>query len=125
MRHVPVKLGPLALLFAVIAICLTTLAVLTWSTALADGRLAARYAETVAERYALEREGQTLLRDAAAGDCGAFSKANDGTYETVLSRGDARLSIRLAADGRVLLWRHTMEWTEDTSLGTLWPGLGG
>ena len=40
MKHVPIKLGPLALLLAVISICLTTLALLNVSTAKADERLA-------------------------------------------------------------------------------------
>ena len=41
MKQVPIKLGPLALLLAVISICLTTLAILTFTTARADLRLAA------------------------------------------------------------------------------------
>ena len=56
MNQVPVKLGPLALLLTVISICLTTLAILTFSTARADGRLAERYAETVTLRYELISE---------------------------------------------------------------------
>ncbi len=56
MKQVPIKLGPLALLLAVISICLTTLAILTFTTARADLRLAQKYAETVSTRYELERE---------------------------------------------------------------------
>ena len=41
----PIKLGPLALLLTVITICLTTLAILTLTTARADLRLAEKYAE--------------------------------------------------------------------------------
>ena len=58
MNQVPVKLGPLALLLTVISICLTTLAILTFSTARADWRLADRYAQTVTARYDLMNEGQ-------------------------------------------------------------------
>ena len=54
MKHVPIRLGPLALLLAVISICLTILAVLSFTTGQADLRLAQRYADTVTERYALE-----------------------------------------------------------------------
>ena len=38
MKHTPIKLGPLALLLAVISICLTTLALLNVSTAKAEER---------------------------------------------------------------------------------------
>ena len=65
MRKTPVKLGPLALLLTVISICLTTLAVLTFTTARADRSLAEKYADTVAVRYGLEAEGQRFLRDLA------------------------------------------------------------
>ena len=61
MKHVPVKLGPLALLLAVVAICLTILAILSFTTGQADLRLAQRYADTVSERYALEAEGQQYV----------------------------------------------------------------
>ena len=57
----PIKLGPLALLLTVITICLTTLAILTLTTARADLRLAEKYADTVAARYELERMGQAII----------------------------------------------------------------
>ena len=61
MKDVPVKLGPLALLLTVISICMTTLAILAFSTASADHSLAEKYAQTVRERYALEAKGQRFL----------------------------------------------------------------
>lgn len=64
MNQVPIKLGPLALLLTIISICLTTLSILTFTTAGADLRLADKYAETVRIRYDLEREGQTFLQEA-------------------------------------------------------------
>ena len=54
MKQVPIKLGPLALLLTVISICLTTLAILSFTTASADLRLAEKYADTVQTRYELE-----------------------------------------------------------------------
>ena len=62
MRQIPVKLGPLALLLTVISICLTTLAILTFTTAEADRRLADHFAETIETRYRLESQGQAFLK---------------------------------------------------------------
>ena len=67
MKHVPIKLGPLALLLAVVAICLTILSILSFTTGQADLRLAQRYADTVKERYALEAEGQQFFADVCEG----------------------------------------------------------
>ena len=58
MRHVPIKLGPLAVLLTVISICMTTLGVLAFTTARADWSLAEEYADTVRVRYELEAEPQ-------------------------------------------------------------------
>ena len=55
MNKAPIRLGPMALLLTVISICLTILAILTFTTARADLRLAQKYAETVQARYAAER----------------------------------------------------------------------
>ena len=66
MKQVPIKLGPLALLLTVISICLTVLAILSFTTARADLRLAEKYAQTVSERYQLEISGQELLAELGA-----------------------------------------------------------
>ena len=68
MKQVPIKLGPLALLLTVISICVTTLAILTFTTARADLRLAEKYAQTVETRYALERQGQEFLHELSETD---------------------------------------------------------
>ena len=65
-NRTPIRLLPLALLLTVISICLTVLAILTFSTAGADLRLAEKYAETVRTRYELEIEGQEFLQANAA-----------------------------------------------------------
>ena len=65
MKQVPIRLGPLALLLTVVAICMTVLALLTFSTARADLAMAQKLAASTQERYELEAEGQTFLRDLA------------------------------------------------------------
>lgn len=66
MKHVPIRLGPLALLLTVVAICMAVLGLLTFSTARADLAMAQKLAGSVRERYALEAEGQAFLHGLAA-----------------------------------------------------------
>ena len=131
MKQVPIKLGPLALLLAVISICLTTLAILTFTTARADLRLAQKYAETVRTRYELEREGQEFLRELSETDSADYSLMDwerdaSGVYWEEFSIDGATLRIGIKpnrdTDYQVVSWRHEKGWMEDESIGTLWDG---
>lgn len=128
MNQAPVKLGPLALLLAVISICLTTLSILTFTTARGDLSLAEKYAATVSDRYALEAGGQAFLRDLAEDAPMALMDAErdaGGVRWITLEHGDARLRIGVTAeDGgyTVTAWRHDRLWTEDDDIGNLWDG---
>lgn len=130
MKQVPIKLGPLTLLLTLISICLTTLAILNFTTARADLRLAEKYAETVQTRYALEREGQEFLQEIAGldeNDLDLYELERDqnGTLWRVFERDGAKLRIGLrpGADGMmVVAWRQEKEWTQDETIGNLWMG---
>lgn len=131
MKQVPIKLGPLALLLAVISICLTTLAILTFTTARADLRLAQKYAETVRTRYELEREGQEFLRELSETDSADYSLMDwerdaSGVYWEEFSIDGATLRIGIKPNRdtgyQVVSWRHEKGWMEDESIGTLWDG---
>ncbi len=131
MKQVPIKLGPLALLLTVISICLTMLSILSFTTARADMRLAEKYAETVSTRYELEAEGQQYLADirgtvpfVAAGSLAGTEQDEDGIIWKQFEKGGARLRIGTdpADDFRVVSWKHSKEWEEDTDIGDLWPG---
>lgn len=128
MRHTPIKLGPLALLLAVICICLTTLALLNFSTARADGRLAEAFARTVSVRYALESEGQALLAslDGQSLD-GSWERDGSGNAWRVLEQDGFRLRIGLREDGRggydIINWTQEREWEHDERINDLWPGV--
>lgn len=78
MRHIPIKLGPLALLLTVISICMTVLGLLTFTTARGDLSLAEKYGDTVRLRYELEAEGQAFLGEA----CRAIADYEDGAKYT-------------------------------------------
>lgn len=110
MNHVPIKLGPLALLLTVVSICLAILAILTLSTARADLALAEKYADTVKTRYALEAEGQKFLAEAEPG------------AEQTFEQDGMRLIVALNEDREVIRWTIEKEWTENDDIGDLWSG---
>ncbi len=112
MKKVPIKLGPLALLLAVISICLTTLSILSWTTARADYALARRYAETVSTRYELEAQGQKYISEYPP----------TGPDTKIFTLNGSRLIIVLDEKG-IASWKHEKEWEEDESIGNLWNGL--
>ncbi len=131
MKQVPIKLGPLALLLAVVSICLTTLAILTFATARADLRLAEKYADTVSTRYALERQGQEFLRelsetDRADWDLMGWEPDADGICRESFEQDGTVLEVGFRAKGgksfEVVSWRIEKTWTEDESIGELWDG---
>ena len=126
MKQVPIKLGPLALLLTVISICLTVLAILSFTTARADLRLAEKYAQTVSERYLLEAEGQELLAELQDSDPGMLNMERDanGVWWTDLEKDGAHLHIgvKKSADGwEPVAWRMDKDWEEDTELD-VWDG---
>lgn len=125
MRNAPIKLGPLALLLAVVSICLTTLSILSFSTARADRRLAERYAQTVTARYALEARGQEALA-ALPESAGDWETDEEGRLWQSLEQDGTRLRIGLEPDAgggyRVVAWVLEREWTQDTHIDNLWNG---
>ena len=133
MRQVPIKLGPLALLLTIISICLTTLAILTYTTAEADRRLAERYGQTVETRYKLESQGQEFLRDVdrAIRDNNSpalvpYKTEAYNVYEKIIEDGDASLTVRIENDqrqSRILSWKMIRSWEEDKEVN-VWNGLG-
>ncbi len=121
MNHAPVKLGPLALLLTVISICLTILAILTYTTAGADDRLAQRYAQTTTERYELEIAGQEALAEFPAG----FEAGEEGTLSKTIEQDGLVLTIGATpgTDGpQVVTWKVSRQWEQDGLIHNLWDG---
>ena len=126
-QEAPVKLGPLALILTVISICLAILAILSYTTAQADLRLAEKTAANVSERYALEREGQAYLGEVSAAlDTGsALNVDSDGVLRHELKYGDSVLSIGLAFEEdswQIVSWRQEQPWEPNLDIGDLWSG---
>lgn len=110
MNHVPIRLGPLALLLAVVSICLAVLSVLTFSTARADLALAQHHAQTVQLRYELEQQAQQFVATAAPGSAQTFEQ--DGMT----------LTVALDKNGHVMTWLVTRAWEPEETIGGLWSG---
>ncbi len=134
MRHIPIKLGPLALLLAVISICMTTLGILSFTTARADLVLAQKYADTVRSRYELEYQGQMFLSNlnetlTGGGEAGALPDTEideNGVVWKTITQDDYKLTIGIWPDSetgyRVVSWRLLKEWSADETMGELWDG---
>ena len=125
MKNAPIKLGPLMLLLTVISICLTTLAILSFSTARADLRLAEKFARTVSVRYELEAQGQRMLGALAQGDDSQWQRDGEGRYVRTLEQDGSLLKICLEKHGdsfEIVSWIHEREWTQDTHIADLWTG---
>lgn len=131
MKQIPIKLGPLALLLTVISICLTTLAILSFTTASADLRLAEKYADTVQTRYELESRGQEFLQELSETDPADYSlmgweRDAGGNYTEDLECDGTVLHIGFRPDRasayQLISWRLEKNWEEDESIGTLWDG---
>ena len=133
MNQAPIKLGPLALLLTVISICLTTLAILTFTTAQADVRLAEKYAKTVTERSDRMSEGAAFLAEAAGAVSSGMSLSDlpdTATDEGGITwyekeNGEERIVVGVREeDGelKITSFRVTREWSEDLDIGNLWPG---
>ncbi len=128
MKNTNMKLGPLALILTVISICMAILAILSYTTAHADKRLAEKYADNIAVRYQLEREGQKYLADVcgslADGTAGYVPDESGIIWNTIQSGDDAlRIGIEPTEDGvRTVYWRQEHAWEPNTDIGQLWTG---
>ncbi len=120
MKHIPIRLGPLALLLTVITICLSVLAMLSYSNSAADMRLSERYADAVKTRYLLEKDGQEYLAEMQE------APAADGVEtQKIFKRNGYTLTIELTGeDGNyeVSRWQINKDWEETNDMGNLWQG---
>lgn len=134
MGHIPVRVGPLALLLTVISICMTTLGVLAFTTARADLRLAEQYADTVHIRYELEELGQSFLRDAGealeggaeGGIIPGTVQGEDGVLTWTAEREGYRLLVGIVPKEdkgfKVTRWTVQKDWEPEDGMGDIWLG---
>ncbi|MBQ6440010.1 MAG: hypothetical protein IJJ06_07685 [Mogibacterium sp.] len=123
------RLGPLAIFLVIVAMVITTLAVLTVATSNADITMARRYADITQIRYGLEAQGEEFLSYAEAGrapEMDGVTRA-DGGYEFTAENGGYRLEAAVAgpgADGsyEVTKWKLTKIWNASDPMNSIWPG---
>lgn len=125
MKKPPFRLGPLALLLTVISICLTILAILTFTTARADLRLSEEYAQTTKARCALEAQGQEYLSRLNQGLETAPKTDEDGLCRVELEHEGYLLHIALrpgAGGYEIASWKSEKIWEQSDTIDNLWNG---
>ncbi len=134
MKRRQVRFGTISVLFTVVVLCISVLAVLSVATVRADKAMAERYAQQVSERAKLENEGQRWLEkiDRAVQTKGtALTQGDlpngtsmDGTKITTVCTTDSRtLTIELELNFAesipsytIVTWINVAQWEEDTQL---------
>ena len=121
------RVGSIAVLFAVVVLCVAIFGTLTVVTAVSDARVAERYGQHVKQLYECENEGQRWLAQADAwlkmgSDLPENTRVEGEIMETEIISGSMRLEIRLEIHGQdyeILRWSCTGLWQPDDSLN-LW-----
>ena len=128
------RLGPVAVFLAIVAVILTTLATLTIATSRADVVLAERFAEMTQIRYSLEAQGSEFLSSLAeeleaGASLSSISELNrkaDGICEYKAERDGYELVIRLTESDEDLYdireWKITKVWEEEDLNQGIWAG---
>ena len=132
-----IRLGPIAIFLAVVAVILSTLAVLTVATSNADMAMAKRFARVTQIRYELETDGEKFLQEAdEKASEGTFSaesleaeKTLKGTFVRTISKNGYKLRIEITDPGdsgkcEVVSWKMTKEWNADDPYTGIWQGGG-
>lgn len=123
MKKIPIRLGPLMILLLVISIALTTLALLTVTTARADQTLADRFADSVSTRSELDREAAEF--EAGVADGSVTPAVDNGQILYTSSRDGYTLTLVMDAETHEVISRQiTKDWEYSDLIGDLWDGEG-
>ena len=133
MEH-KIRLSPFAVFLSVIAIVLTTLAVLTIATTHADKVMAQRFASVTAVRYELEKDGQMFLyeldRALESGNADlpeGLVREEDGSFRWQTQKEGYVLQVSLKINEakqsyRVTGWELKKEWSGSDPIYEIWQG---
>ncbi len=124
MNH-KIRLGPIAVFLVVVAIILTTLAILTLATTNADKVMAERFASVTSLRYELEAEGQQFLRD--YDEKVSQGAVTDADRTTEIQGTGYTLKIEVSepdANGSfdIVKWDLEKDWNADDPYQHIWKG---
>ena len=121
-----IRLGPIAVFLAVVAVVLSTLTVLTVATTNADKVLADRFAGATQTRYALEAEGERFLQqydEKVAG--GSAVSAADRTKEIEKDGYTLKITVTepdASGSWDVTEWKVIKDWNADDPYQNIWQG---
>ena len=145
------RLGPIAIFLTIVAMVITTLAVLTVATSNADRVMAGRFASITQTRYELEAGGERFLAAAAAGDISGIEGAQagpiaeegaqadqntgeegaqadgDAAYSYVNEKDGYRLEVEITAPDaagnfEITKWKVSRIWNSKDLIGDIWQG---
>ena len=130
------RLGPIAVFLTIVAMVITTLALLTVATSNADRVMAGRFANITQTRYELEAEGERFIASAAAGDAAGMEGVTDGSasgeypdaaYSFTSEKDGYRLEVEASqpdAGGHVeiLRWKISRIWNSSDPIEDIWQG---
>ena len=130
-----IRLGPIAVFLSVVAVVLTTLAILTTATSNADRLMAERFARVTQIRYELEDEGNQYLMEvdeqAMKGRVAVASVdeelTDDGVLRQTIKKDGYVLEIEItkpdsAGHYDISKWKITKEWNAENPFGNIWQG---
>lgn len=125
------RLGPVAIFLTIVAMVITTLALLTVATSNADRVMAGRFASITQTRYELEAEGERFLAAASAGDVagieGAQADGEAGTYSFTSEKDGYRLEVIAGVPGdngkaEIIKWKLSRIWQSSDPIDNIWQG---
>lgn len=108
--------GSMAVLFAIVLLCVAVFAALSVTTALADEKTAQRYGQHVQQQYDCENAGQQWLAKARAFQMGlgpmpeGSVQQENGDITTCIRSSTMELNIRLNAAGQIERWSCAAVW---------------
>ena len=121
-----IRLGPIAVFLAVVAVVLSTLAVLTVATTNADKVLADRFAGATQTRYALEAEGERFLQQYDEKVAGGLAvSAADRTKEIEKDGYTLKITVTepdASGSWDVTEWKVIKDWNADDPYQNIWQG---
>ncbi len=112
------RIGSVAVLFAVVVLCVAIFGVLTVATAVSDRRTAQQYGDHMTALYACENAGQKWLSQADAylsgqGQLPPDTQEENGTLRTTITRENMSLEICLEIQAQgyeIQTWSCTAAW---------------
>ena len=133
------RLGPIAVFLTIVAMVITTLALLTVATSNADRVMAGRFANITQTRYELEADGERFIAAVAAGNAESMEGVTAGSstdpegaaagnvYSYVAEKDGYRLEVEAgmpddAGDVEIRKWKLSRIWKSSDPLEDIWQG---